>query len=407
MSVPRSIILVTNKFPFKGGEPFLESEIDFLAAVFDNIWIFPLESHDEELLVMPDNVNVVLWKPAEKTKLKTILVRHGFRIAGLFLKEFIISPKRFKYLSEFKFNFYRVVGLINDAEILVKELKPLLEKTNNKIYSYWFNDNVSRLVLTRWFGLKLEIVTRVHLYDFEEEFNSRGYLPFRYSEMKLVKQVVPISEYARTYLKKRFKGLNNITDVCRLGAKPGKFNPGNTGEEWRIVTCSSLTWYKRPLLLSDLMASFKGKIHWVHFGSGNMKDAFLEKASGLPDNIKFDYMGHVSNSEILEYYNNQGVDVLLNVSNFEGIPFSMIEAIAAGIPVIGCNICGVPELVCKETGLLLNNEPNPKDTAIQIRYFLERKARNLEFRMGVKSFWEMKYNAYNNYIQFIKIITNE
>jgi hypothetical protein len=33
-------------------------------------------------------------------------------------------------------------------------------------------------------GMKEKFVSRVHLYDFEEEFSGRGYLPFRDMEMK-------------------------------------------------------------------------------------------------------------------------------------------------------------------------------------------------------------------------------
>lgn len=365
-----------------------------------------MEKSSDKMIGIPENVYVKSIESNSLTSLKNTLRKQGWNILKLFFSEFIWSPKKWKYLTEFKYNLFRLIGLIHEAGVLSVELKPLLEKANNKVYSYWFNDNVSRLVLTRWFGLKPEIVTRVHLYDFEEEFSGRGYLSFRYAEMRQVEKVVPISDYAQTYLKRRFKGLENITYVSRLGAKPGKFNQGNIGDELRIVTCSSLTWYKRPLLLAELIGHFRGKVHWVHFGSGNMIDDFLKKTSGLSSNIRFEFKGHVSNTEILEYYNKQGVDVLLNVSNFEGIPFSMMEAIADGIPVIGCNICGVPEIVTNETGYLLPVDFNPEEEVANLENWIIENARSQAFRQGVQQFYQKCYMANKNYPDFINKYLN-
>jgi glycosyltransferase involved in cell wall biosynthesis len=48
-------------------------------------------------------------------------------------------------------------------------------------------------------------------------------------------------------------------------------------------------------------------------------------------------------------------DVLILPSYFEGMPISLIEAMAAGLPVIGSSIGGIPDLVIHETtGLLIS-----------------------------------------------------
>jgi glycosyltransferase involved in cell wall biosynthesis len=90
------------------------------------------------------------------------------------------------------------------------------------------------------------------------------------------------------------------------------------------------------------------------------------------------------------------------VSIYEGIPYSMMEAIASGIPIIGCNVCGVPEIVTEQTGLLLPAVPEPKKTAIQITEFLSNKSRNLSFRQGVIAFGKQFYQAESNYSKFIQ-----
>lgn len=400
------LILFTNGYPFRGGEPFLESEITYLASEFSQVWVFPLELQNGELLATPENVHVVRPETGSAGRLRKTLTRHGLRILALFLNEFILSPRRWKYVTQFRYNLYRLIGLIHDAEKLASALKPLLAKADNRVYSYWFNDNVSRLLLMRWFGLKPDIITRVHLYDFEEEFNQRGYLPFRYTEMKAVRRVVPISAYARQYLMNKYPRAGNVTEVSRLGARNGTLNRGGEGDVIRLVTCSSLTWYKRPMWLVAFMRQFTGPVHWVHFGSGHMKDEFLSGAASLPDHVKLDFRGQVSNEEILHYYAENGVDVLLNLSSFEGIPYSMMEAIAAGIPIIGCQVCGVPEIVTPETGYLLPVDFDPSEQAPEVEKWIRDQARNEDYRQGVQRFAGQHYMADKNYPEFIKKYLN-
>jgi glycosyltransferase involved in cell wall biosynthesis len=294
-----------------------------------------------------------------------------------------------------------LVGLLNNAIELNNFINHLnLSKPHEPIYySYWFNDWATILLLIKELGLNIEINTRVHLYDFEEEFNSRRYLPFRYIELNNIDNVYPISDYAVKYIYNRF---NEKSFFFRLGVRDLGFNKIETKTNvFKVVTCSSLSWYKRPLLLADLFCKFGIQINWVHFGDGLMEDKFLEKTKLLPNNINFTYKGRVSNSEILEYYKTNPVDLVLNVSSFEGIPVSLMEAISFGIPIVGCNMCGMPEIVTKQTGILLEVDFNPKQAARILEYFLESNARNSSFRKGVKDFWKENFDADKNYKDFV------
>jgi hypothetical protein len=64
-------------------------------------------------------------------------------------------------------------------------------------------------------------------------------------------------------------------------------------------------------------------------------------------------------------------------------------------------VCGVPEIVTEQTGLLLPKEAEPETAAKSIETFLVEKSRDLSFRSGVKSYWAENFMAelnYNNYI---------
>ena len=95
------------------------------------------------------------------------------------------------------------------------------------------------------------------------------------------------------------------------------------------------------------------------------------------------------------------VNLFINVSELEGIPVSLMEAISFGIPIIGCDICGVPEIVNEQTGLLLEKDFDVKEAAAKIELFLGSKASDINFRKGVKLFWNENFNADKNYPEFI------
>lgn len=396
------LLLFTEKFPYQGGEVFLKAEIPYLAQHFEKVWIFPSQVSENQIFDLPDNVKVIAPQWPAETHTRRILSRHLLLILGYFTYEFLFSKHRIKYLSQFKWNFYRLIGLIEDADSLKAKLKDNF-KPDIICYTYWFNEQTSRLLLLKKMGMpNLRIISRVHLYDFEEEFNGRGYLPFRRVEMRNIDKVVPISDYARAYLNQRFSLPDKITEVHRLGVPEAPLNPGGIGDPYILVSCSALSWYKRPELLVDVIAALDVPVHWIHFGDGPMLESFMAKAQNLPPHIKLDYRGRVGNEVIMQFYRENPVDALLNVSIYEGIPYSMMEAISAGIPIIGCNVCGVPEIVTEQTGMLLTAVPEPKQTALLMTEFLRTQSSNLSFREGVKAYWKQQYLAEINYSEFIQ-----
>jgi glycosyltransferase involved in cell wall biosynthesis len=93
----------------------------------------------------------------------------------------------------------------------------------------------------------------------------------------------------------------------------------------------------------------------------------------------------------------------MNVSELEGIPVSIMEAISFGIPVTGCRICGVPEIVTSQTGLLLEKDFDVDEVAHQVKEFLLKNAdETATFRKGVREFWNVNFNAKENYLRFIE-----
>ena len=64
------------------------------------------------------------------------------------------------------------------------------------------------------------------------------------------------------------------------------------------------------------------------------------------------FYGAVPNEEIPRYL--EKAEILLNPSNADNMPISLLEAFAAGVPVVTTNVGGIPDLVGSETALLVD-----------------------------------------------------
>jgi glycosyltransferase involved in cell wall biosynthesis len=398
----KTLYLFTQKFPYIGGETFLEGELPYLAKAFERVLIYPREYGQDYYAALPTNVSVM--KPiamASSLRIRSLVATHWKWILGWVVAELWHAPHRFQFIRDFQFQWNRMLGMVKESVGLKQEL---LEQAEGVYYSYWFNEWATLLAMCREQGLKGKLVARMHGYDFDEKQNGRGYFPFRRSELAAYDAVHQISEYGLRHVQDQFPGYTRFY-LNRLGVSDnGMANCGKETEPYRLVSCSNFVALKRIPLLIETLSLMKIPFIWVHFGSGaGMEEAKALAARLLPEG-SYHFKGFVPNQQVLQYYREQTVDAFINMSELEGIPVSLMEAIASGIPVIGCNVCGVPEIVGEETGLLLPAMPELGITPNELQQFLFHKVRSIHFREGVKTFWNKTYNADKNYPQF-KIIS--
>jgi glycosyltransferase involved in cell wall biosynthesis len=87
-------------------------------------------------------------------------------------------------------------------------------------------------------------------------------------------------------------------------------------------------------------------------GSGREEVALrnLTQELGLAGHVEF--LGYVDNSKMPEAYGR--ASIFVNASNVDNLPVSILEAFAAGVPVISTKAGGIPDLVGDgKTGLLV------------------------------------------------------
>lgn len=112
-----------------------------------------------------------------------------------------------------------------------------------------------------------------------------------------------------------------------------------------------------------------------------------------------DFVGSTTN---VKYYLNKA-DVFILASKDEGLPISIIEAMRAGLPIIGSNIAGIPEqIIDNETGLIIECDIN--SIAQSYKTILSKSRMQLN-SMGYKSreLFKERFTLNGMFDNYIKI----
>jgi colanic acid/amylovoran biosynthesis glycosyltransferase len=162
--------------------------------------------------------------------------------------------------------------------------------------------------------------------------------------------------------------------VVRMGVElpPSREGPPPANDPPVVLFAARFDPEKRHATLLEAIASLVRdgeRLELWLAGSGrllpNAKARALEL--GLEDTVHF--LGYVSNAEILEWLEAGRVDAVALPSDWEGVPVSLIEALAYGVPTVASDVGGVPELVGDGCGVLVQ-AGNPKALADGIRRLL-------------------------------------
>ena len=154
-------------------------------------------------------------------------------------------------------------------------------------------------------------------------------------------------------------------------------------------------------LIIEVLKKVTVKVQWTHFGGGELAINLLEQSKQLPDNIHVNFMGHKQNHEVLSFYKTTPIHLFVHFSETEGgVPVSLQEAASFGIPLLGTNIGGIPEIVTEKTGVLIPVDFNIQEVAQFINEFRSSFRNTQEFRMECKEFWRTTFEANNNYERF-------
>lgn len=138
------------------------------------------------------------------------------------------------------------------------------------------------------------------------------------------------------------------------------------------------------------------------FGDGILREKLFQQIEILNLKKIVALEGQVSQTKLHQLYSQGEVDLVvlpsvdLGNGHHEGLPFSLIEAMAFGLPVISTRTGGIPELVVEGTGLLVTDK-----SARDLGDALEKLVSNRELRVSMGA--NARKRAMENFSQSVNL----
>jgi glycosyltransferase involved in cell wall biosynthesis len=403
----KTLVLLCDSYPLTAGEFFLDDEIKIIHPHFEKIHILIKEQEEQNLnRFIPNNLEITKYKSqiTIKDKLQALpKILSLFFIAELFraIVKFKIAPKPIL----FKIMFMDIVR----SNQIIWELRKLivvqkLDLNSTIFYSYWHDYKALALARLSKRDKQIKTIARAHRWDIYFYANKFPYLPYKNSILNNLTQTISIShdgvKYFNNLLGNNLSEKISISKLGKINIRTPKIKKSN--DQILICSCSTIISVKRVEKIIDVLSSLNiENIKWVHFGEGILGGAITEYASEKLKNTNFDFKGIVPNNEILDFYASNYVDLFVNLSESEGIPVSIMEALSAGIPVLATNVGGSSEAVNDKNGFLIPKDFEVNDVVKMIETYLQSSADNqIQYRQNAHNFWQENFEATKNYTQF-------
>lgn len=408
----KKLMIVTTAYPFGKGESFLQPELEQISKYFDEIELVPCwypEDGKSRRNTHPVNLDYAArrWGAAR-----------AFRVLWAFVCA-LVTHKWFNELAWIVRNSHRYENLKELARALyrAKMFESFLRTRvgGNKvdlIYFYWMvPELMGAIAFRRTCQPGLKIVSRAHGGDLYREQRRGAYIGLRDPTVRGIDEIYCISEHGKAYLEEIYPFLAPTVHTARLGVDdPGARNVQPSDDPLSIITCSFVVPEKRLHLIVDaiehlLRVSPSREIKWTHVGDGGeLYDELRASVSArLGTRAHVIFKGYLSYPQVMELYRTEKFDVFINVSDSEGIPVSLMEASAFGIPMIATNVGGNKEIVNAENGVLMSANPDIETLAATLLRFGDRPA-SIAFRQRARALWEEKYDAAINHDRFGKAL---
>ena len=350
------LVLFTNYFPYHRGEEYVETELPYLVDRFERVVIVPVmfESGMPLTRDLPDGVVVVpVDMPSNRRARAWHVVTNarGVRRAGLathtarpwrplrFLYDWYFTTRGMEFWKRARTDILDAVG--DSADVV--------------IYSYWlYVTALEAVLLRRELGARASLaVSRAHRYDVMTPASALHFLPQRRLLVTALDRVHPVSESGVQALVHDVPDLRDRIAVRRLGVgAPAAIGPRANRPRLEVISCSSLKPVKRVPLLVDALAQLDARglpFRWTHFGGdGRALEELRGHATKVLPAGSFRFMGHVPNREVLEHYARSPASLFVNVSESEGVPVSIMEAMAHAIPPLATSAGDTDRLVTRE-----------------------------------------------------------
>ena len=261
------------------------------------------------------------------------------------------------------------------------------------------------IYLAKIFGKK--VVAHFHAGDVD------NYYPFQSKiGQKFIRRAINLSDTVIAVSAESAKQLRNITNSPNISIVPNAidttvFNSSSpnrkNNEAVKLLFVGAIGKLKGERDLIEALAILREgdkpnlKVSFLGYGAENLK-TYCEEL-GVTDFIEF--LGAVSLAERISFFQNADIFVLPTYA--EAMPISVIEAMAAGLPVISTSVGGIPELIEDGIDGLLFSPGDVNSLAEKISVLLNDK--DMRIKIGDKARQKVREQMdFSQYVEKLRTI---
>lgn len=401
------IAILTNTYPYHPGEQFIEDEIGYWG-----------ERSDAHVTLMPA---VVRGEP--RAIPPGITIDTTFTSGRWIGRLLAVVQALFDDLFHSELAFLRRTGklgwrtalraLLHSSKVL-QQADQLTRYANRNgdidvAYCYWNDTQSYAAILAKARGRVRRVVSRVHGVDLYEPRRYREYMPLKRQFIGGYDRIFVLSLHAAAYMEATYGAPPERMQLIPLGVplEDSLSQPSPDGRV-HIVSVSYCVPVKRLGRIVDGVAMFAREnpevaVRWTHVGGGPLLDetkALAQQRLAGIANLSFEFLGFVPHENVRRVYLDAPVDVLVNTSESEGTPVSMMEAMSAGVPVVAPDVGGISYVVSNRCGVLMSGSPDGSEISASIAR-VTLGGERIDLRVNAREVIEKRFDASRNYRDFV------
>ncbi|MEK6805940.1 MAG: glycosyltransferase family 4 protein [Pseudomonadota bacterium] len=374
------IVYVTSSFPYGLGEEFIAPEVQSLAARGHEVLIVPMWPRGHQTWELGERIR------ACEMPLASIAVLRGAT------SQMLRTPKIcFRAIS---------LALVTRPNVLTKNLAVVMKGlwlsgvariwSADHIHAHWAATTATMaMIASEASGIDWSFTA--HRWDIVEN--------------NLLARKCQHASFARFISQSAIRlaeshGVRpDRTRILHMGVVlPDRKISWNSGEAITLLCPANLVSIKGHHYLVDAMRELRNRrapVQLLLAGDGSLRHSLEQRVVQLELEQSIHFLGQLKHDKLLAMYARSEVDVVvlpsvnLGRGQHEGIPVSLMEAMAFGIPVISTLTGGIPELLHDGAGLLI---PERDHLALAAAIELLSSQPDLRARIGADGQTRVKEN---------------
>lgn len=354
----RTLIYLSNAmFPGNMNNPFLQQEQPLLVKRFDSAYYV---SYKGWTRLTEDTETPYVFRGKKSAVIRAWL-KAPFRTELWQELLHLLRDRKLTVVNAAKLFAFTVRGLKMHhwtEEILAGHLDD--EAT---LYAFWLSYDGYAAALSKQKHPQMRFVARGHAFDVDTGRNAmnaylmKAFIARHADGIYLIAHMVKkwFMEYMHGRVDERkiqVMALGSAGEALECLPQPLRFTDG----VMHVISCSRMIALKRLDLIIDALAEWDGMpIVWTHIGDGEERarwQQYADEKLDAKENVVCRFAGSMQPSQIYNLYEQNAYDAILNTSQTEGVPVSIMEAMRCGIPAIATDVGGTSELVHSENGWL-------------------------------------------------------